>query len=72
MGDSAHTTHHTNLRKASAPPFFFSEDENIFQKSARVVPGGIAIFLKPREPIFGKCSHLLLLETTHHLLAKKQ
>jgi hypothetical protein len=43
MGDSAHTTHHTNLGKASAPTLFFPEDENISQKSARVVPFGIAI-----------------------------
>ena len=36
--------------------------KNIFkeatQKSARVVVGGIAVELRPREPIFGKCSHL--------------
>jgi hypothetical protein len=31
MGDSAHTTHHTNLGKKSAPPLFL-EDENISQK----------------------------------------
>ena len=53
MGDSAHTTHHTNPGKKSAPPFFFV-DENFFQKSARVVVGGIAIELQPREPIFEK------------------
>ena len=40
MGDSAHTTHHTNPGKKSAPPLFL-EDENIFQKSASVVPRGI-------------------------------
>ena len=28
------------------------------QKSARVVPWGIAIELEPREPIFEKCPHL--------------
>ena len=28
------------------------------QKSARVVLGGIAVELEPREPIFEKCSHL--------------
>ena len=28
------------------------------QKSASVVPGGIAIELEPRRPIFEKCSHL--------------
>jgi hypothetical protein len=37
MGDSAHTTHHTNPGKQSAPPLFF-EDENSFQKSATMVP----------------------------------
>jgi hypothetical protein len=36
MGDSAHTTHHTNPEKKSAPPLFL-EDENIFQKSATLV-----------------------------------
>jgi hypothetical protein len=57
MGDSAHTTHHTNPGKKSAPPIFLN-DENIFQKSARVVPWGIAVKFEPREPIFEKCSHL--------------
>jgi hypothetical protein len=28
------------------------------QKSARVVPWGIAVELEPRQPIFEKCSHL--------------
>jgi hypothetical protein len=28
------------------------------QKSARVVPRGIAVKMVPREPIFEKCSHL--------------
>ena len=28
------------------------------QKSARVVLGGIAVELEPREPIFEKCPHL--------------
>jgi hypothetical protein len=36
MGNSAHTTHHTNPGKKSAPSLFL-EDENIFQKSASVV-----------------------------------
>jgi hypothetical protein len=36
----------------------FLEDENIFQKSARVVVSVTAIELQPREPIFEKCSHL--------------
>jgi hypothetical protein len=44
MGDSAHTTHHTNPEKKLAPPLFL-EDENIFQKSARVV----LILLKSRK-----------------------
>jgi hypothetical protein len=46
MGDSAHTTHHTNPGKKPAPSLFlmlFLEDENIFQKSASVVVGGIAV-----------------------------
>jgi hypothetical protein len=51
MGDSAHTTHHTNPGKKSAPPLFL-EDENIFQKSASVVVGGIAVELLPGRPIF--------------------
>jgi hypothetical protein len=78
MGDSAHTTHHTNPGEKSAPPLFL-EDENIFQKSARVVLCGIAIELEPREPIFEKSSHLrekggvlMLFKTTPHLGAKAQ
>jgi hypothetical protein len=31
MGDSAHTTHHTNQNQKSAPALFL-EYENIFQK----------------------------------------
>jgi hypothetical protein len=46
MGDSAHTTHHTNPGKKSAP-FLFLGDENIFQKSASVVPWGIRFPLVP-------------------------
>jgi hypothetical protein len=42
MGDSAHATHHTNPAKASALSLFL-EDENIFQKSARVVEREIAV-----------------------------
>jgi hypothetical protein len=38
MGDSAHTAHHTNPGKKSAPPLFLG-DENFFQKSASVVVG---------------------------------
>ena len=43
--------------KKSAPPLFF-RDDNIFQKSARVVRCGISTESVPREPIFKKCSHL--------------
>ena len=57
MGDSAHTTHHTNPRKKSAPALFL-EDENIFQKSASVVRWEIQFPTVPRRPIFEKCSHL--------------
>jgi hypothetical protein len=70
MGDSAHTTHHTNPGKKS-----FLEDENIFQKSAPLVECGIAIEFQLTEPIFEKSSHLrekggvlMLLKTTLHLL----
>jgi hypothetical protein len=73
MGDSART----NPEKISTP--LFLEDENIFQKSAPLVVGGIAIELQPTEPIFEKCPHLLkkggvlmLLKTTRHLEAKAQ
>jgi hypothetical protein len=50
MGDSAHTTHHTDMaykprKKISTTPF--SRSENIFQKSAAMVVGGIAIKLQP-------------------------
>ena len=39
---------------------FSKEDENIFQKSARVVPVILVpqFQMEPREPIFEKCSHL--------------
>ena len=37
---------------------FSKEDENIFQKSARVVPVITQFHMEPREPIFEKCSHL--------------
>ena len=43
--------HGGSFEKASAPPLFL-EDENFFQKSARVVLGVIAVELEPREPIF--------------------
>jgi hypothetical protein len=42
MGDSNHTTHHTNPGKNSAT-LLFLEDENIFQKFASMVPLGIVI-----------------------------
>ena len=78
MGDSAHTTHHTNPGKKSAPPLF-PEDENFFQKSARVVPWGIRFPMVPRRPIFEKSFHLrekggvlMLFKTTRHLEAKAQ
>ena len=35
----------------SAPPLFL-EDEDIFQKSASMVPSGIEIELEPWSPIF--------------------
>jgi hypothetical protein len=62
------------------PPPLYLEDENIFQKSATMVPRGIAykpyiaVELVPSWPISGKCSHLrekggalTLLKTNHHL-----
>jgi hypothetical protein len=63
--------------KKSAPTLFL-EDEDIFQKSASVVVGGIALELQPRRPIFEKCylrekgGVLMLLKTTRHLEAKAQ
>jgi hypothetical protein len=77
MGDSAHTTHHTNRGKKSAPPLFLV-DETIFQKSAPLV--ALPQFLvQPTEPIFEKSSHLrvtggvlMLVKTTPHLGAKAQ
>ena len=57
MGDSAHTTHHTNPGKKSAPPLFL-KDENFFQKSARVVEILLQFRVQPRRLIFEKCSHL--------------
>ena len=78
MGDSAHTTHHTNPGNKSAPPLFL-DDEDIFQKSARVVALLLQFLVQPREPIFEKSSHLpekggvlMLFKTTHHLEAKAQ
>ena len=57
MGDSAHTTHHTNPGKKSAPPLFL-KDENFFQKSASMVVILLKFRLQPTWPIFEKCSHL--------------
>ena len=78
MGDSAHTTHHTNPEKKSAPPLFL-EDENFFQKSASVVALLLQFLVQPRRPIFEKCSHLrekggvlMLFKTTRHLGTKAQ
>ena len=78
MGDSAHTTHHTNPGKKSAPPLFLG-DENFFQNSVRMVRWGIQFPTVPREPIFEKSSHLrekggvlMLFKTTLHLEAKAQ
>jgi hypothetical protein len=72
------STHHTNPREKFVPSLFL-EDENIFQKSARVVLVGIEVELESRETIFEKCSHLrekggvlMLLKTTLHLLANVQ
>jgi hypothetical protein len=45
-----------SFSKASAPPLFL-EDENIFQKSARVVAILLQFRVQPGEPIFEKCSH---------------
>ena len=57
MGDSAHTTHHTNPGKKSAPPLFLG-DENFFQKSATLVQSKIESWIVPTWPIFEKSSHL--------------
>jgi hypothetical protein len=57
MGDSAHTTHHTNPGKKSAHPLFL-EDENFFQKSATLVPFWLQFRVVPTWPIFEKSSHL--------------
>jgi hypothetical protein len=61
MGDSAHTTYHTNPGKKSAPPLFL-EDENFFQKSGSMVE----IQLQFRVEV------LMLSKTTLHLGAKAQ
>ena len=46
-----------SFSKSSAPPVFL-EDENHFQKSARVVPILPQFTMEPHEPIFEKYSHL--------------
>ena len=61
MGDSAHTTHHTNPEK-NQPPLIFLEDENIFQKLATLVVFLSQFRLQPTWPIFEKCSHLREIE----------
>jgi hypothetical protein len=78
MGDSAHTTHHTNPGKKSAPPLFL-EDENFFQKSGSMVEILLQFRVQPCRPIFEKSSHprekggvLMLFKTTLHLGAKAQ
>jgi hypothetical protein len=77
MGDSAHTTHHTNPGEKSAPPFF-SRMRTFFKKSASMVPREIRLDGVPWSPIFEKCSHLrekgvlMLLKITPHLFAKAQ
>jgi hypothetical protein len=78
MGDSADTTHHTNLGKNQPPPIFL-EDENIFQKSASMVALLLQFPVQPWRPIFEKSSHLrekrgvlMLFKTTPHLGAKAQ
>jgi hypothetical protein len=53
MGDSAHTTHHTNPGKKSAPPLFL-EDENFFQKSGSVVEILLQFRFQLWRPIFEK------------------
>jgi hypothetical protein len=77
MGDSAHTTRHTSPEKFRPFPFFGYE--NIFQKSAPLVPLVIPKESLPTEPIFEKCSHLrekggvlMLLKKAPHLLTKEQ
>jgi hypothetical protein len=44
------------LNSISTP--IFLEDENIFQKSASMVPILLHCPMEPRRPIFEKCSHL--------------
>ena len=57
MGDSAHTTHHTDPGGKPAPPLFL-EDENFFQKSVTLVRWGIEFPTVPTWPIFEKSSQL--------------
>jgi hypothetical protein len=76
MEDSAHTTHHTNPGKKSAPPLFLG-NENFFQKSATLVleyDPELKVWIVPTWPIFEKSSHLrekggvlMLFKTTHQL-----
>jgi len=78
MGDSAHTTHHTDPGGKPAPPLFL-EDENFFQKSATLVLILLKFRIEPTCPIFEKSSHLrekggvlMLFKTTLHLGAKAE
>jgi hypothetical protein len=57
MGDSAHTTHHTNPGKKSAPPLFL-EYENFFKKYRSMVVILLQFRLQSWRPIFEKSSHL--------------
>jgi hypothetical protein len=63
MEDSAHTIHHTNPGKASAPPPFFSKMRTFFKNRLAWFHLEFEKYLKN---IFEKYSHLLL-KTTHHL-----
>jgi hypothetical protein len=58
MGDSAHTTHHTNPGEKSASPLCL-EDENFSPKIGHVGTVGNSEFpTVPAWPIFEKSSHL--------------
>jgi hypothetical protein len=51
MGDSAHTTNHTNPGKKCAPPLFL-EDQNFFSKIGLHGCNSIAILLTTMEADF--------------------
>jgi hypothetical protein len=74
MGDSAHTTHHTNPGEKSAPPPFFPKMRTFFQKSGSMVVVLLQFRLQTWRPIFEKSSHLrekggmlMLFKMTHQL-----